>query len=288
MRGPAADAGRQGVLGECGLGTTKPSLLLGGGSACLLGLRCPPRGKGLGVLGGSPLLRSACVCQVAGTAGGGSAALALSACDLKRRWLAGWRCPHACPLGRRMAQRCENLQLRSLHSVLFPCLSCRLRMASESAEVLPSSLRPVCTLPPPFLPLPLLGLPLPPLPSFCVGGRARGCRSACTSAALTHVISCNASSSVQPSACKLETSFQILRSACKSSCVFTVRRPVSAGSCCAQRSKIFLSNALRVARCAPLQSAIALRKICWVRASHAGLKCARSMLSSGVHQTVRR
>ena len=210
-------------------------------------------------------------------------------CLLATCWLAGRRCPQACPLGRRTAQRCANLQLRSLHSVLlkrmhsvlFPCLSCRLRMASVSAATLPSSSRRVCTLPPPFLPLPLLGLPLLPLPSFCMGGRARGCRSACTSA-LTHVISRKASSSVQPSACRLETSFQILRSACKSSCVFTVRRPVSAGSCCVQRSKIFLWNALRVARRAPLQSAMALRKICWARASHAGLRCARSTLSSGV------
>ena len=275
-RGPAADTGGQGVLGECGLGSPKPSYLEGGMFPCVADSRGAGCGKGFGVLRGSPLLRSPCVCQVAGAAAGGSAALGLSACDLKRRWLAGCLCPQACPLARRMAQRCANLQLRSLHSVLlkrtqsvlFPCLSCRLRIASASAVTLPSSLRRVWTLPPPFLPLPLPGLPLP-LPSFCMGGRARGCRSARTSA-LTHVISCSASSSVHPSACKPETSFQILRSACKSSCVFTVRRPVSAGSCCMQRSKIFLSNALRVARCAPLQSAIALRKICWARASHAG------------------
>ena len=31
-----------------------------------------------------------CICQLAGTAGGGSAALGLSACNLKRCWLAGW------------------------------------------------------------------------------------------------------------------------------------------------------------------------------------------------------
>ena len=153
MRGPAAGTGGQGALGARGLVTTRPSLLGDGGSA---GLECC---KGFGVLRGSPLLRSPCICQVAGAAGGGSAALGLSACDLKRRWLAGRRCPQACPLGRRTAQRCANLQLRSLHSVLlkrmqsvlFPCLSCRLRMASVSAATLPSSFRRVCTLPPPFL-----------------------------------------------------------------------------------------------------------------------------------------
>ena len=58
MRGPAADAGRQGVLGECGLGTTKPSLLVGEESTCLLGLRGLSSGKGFGVLRESPLLRS--------------------------------------------------------------------------------------------------------------------------------------------------------------------------------------------------------------------------------------
>ena len=213
--------------GACGLVTTRRVLARAEGPGVLQGIRRATRVP----LAQIPLHLSGC-----GRCRRGS----------KRCWLAGCRCPQACPLGRRTAQRCANLQLRSLHSVLlkrmqsvlFPCLSCRLRMASVSAAALPSSFRRVCTLPPPFLPLPLLGLPLLPLPSLCVGGRARGCRSACTSA-LMHVISCNASSSVQPSARKLETSFQILRSACKSSCVFTVRRPVSAGSCCVQRSRIF-------------------------------------------------
>ena len=67
------------MLGECGLGTTKPSLLVGEESTCLLGLSGSSGGKGFGVLRGSRLLRSPCVCQVAGTAGGGSAALGLSA-----------------------------------------------------------------------------------------------------------------------------------------------------------------------------------------------------------------
>ena len=148
-------------------------------------------------------------------------------------------------------------------------------MASVTAPTWASCLRRVCTLP--FLPPPLPG-PLLPLP-LLIGGRARGWSSACMSARMA-VISCRASSRLQPS--ELEISFQSLRSACNNSCVLTVRRPDSAESCCAQMSRTFLSNALSVARCAPPQSATALRKTCCVRASQAGLKCARSIDSSGV------
>ena len=152
-------------------------------------------------------------------------------------------------------------------------------MVSVSAATCLSSFSRVWTLPP-FLPLPLP--PLLPLPGpLGGGGRARGWSSACMSA-LTLVISCSASSRVQPSLRKLEISFHNLRSALSNSCVLTVRRPESDARLCVQISRIFLSNALRTARCAPPQRAMALRKICCVRASQAGLRCARSMLSSGV------
>ena len=76
---------------------------------------------------------------------------------------AGWMpLTAAFPLWSRTAQRCASLQLGSVpdvllyvkQSALFPCLSCKLHMASESATTFPSSLSLVCALPP-FLPLPL-------------------------------------------------------------------------------------------------------------------------------------
>ena len=93
--------------------------------------------------------------------------------------------------------------------------------------------------------------------------------------ALMLVISCNASSNDQPSARKLAISFQ-------SSWVLTVRSPVSVPRGWTQISETLLSKASSVARCAPLQIAMAFLKICWVRANHAGLRCALSMLISGV------
>ena len=102
---------------------------------------------------------------------------------------AGRRCPQACPLGRRTAQRCANLQFLSLHSgrlkrkqsvSLPPRLGCRFFMVSVRAATCLSSLRRVCTLPP-FLPLPLP--PLLPLPGpLGVCGRVRGWSSAWMSA----------------------------------------------------------------------------------------------------------
>ena len=107
--------------------------------------------------------------------------------------------------------------------------------------------------------------------------------------ALALVISCNASSNDQPSACKLAISLQLAvgldapgRPHWRSSWVLTVRSPVSVPRDGVQISRTFLSKALSVARCAPVQSAMAFLKICWVGASHAGLRCALSMLISGV------
>ena len=98
MSGPAADTGWQWVLGKCGLGLPKPSSSRDATVARVAGMGGAGCGKGFDVLRGSPLHRSPCVCQVAGAAAGGSAALGLSACDLKRRWLAGRLCPQAWPL----------------------------------------------------------------------------------------------------------------------------------------------------------------------------------------------
>ena len=145
---------------------------LGLGQASFVG-EGPDAGQGLGSVRGEALLSKGMSARHApgdsqvlvGVGAGGSV---FSVGALKRCCEAGGRCPHACPLGRRAAHRCENLQFLSLHSVrlkrrqrvLLPCLSWRFLRDSASALTCLSSLRRVWTFPP-FLPGPLPPLPLP-------------------------------------------------------------------------------------------------------------------------------
>ena len=84
------------------------------------------------------------------------------------------------------------------------------------------------------------------------------------------------SSRVHPSLWRLDISFHSLQSTSSNSCVLIAQRPESDARLCVHMSRIFLSNALRTARCAPSQ-----RKMCCACASQAE-RCARSILTSGV------
>ena len=101
-------------------------------------------------------------CQVPGTAAAAGAALCSDGVVfLKRCACAACFCPHTCPLGSLMAQRCAYLhfallhcpRLKRRHKVLLPCLVARFVIASAFAVLGESLSWPWMT---PLVPLPLL------------------------------------------------------------------------------------------------------------------------------------